>query len=154
MPSMQKPEGKYGYEQKAVKDFKKMILMVAGSAVKMQMDGELNLKDEQEILMNISDMMVECFNAESLLLRVQKINTRENQNPQEVYDAMLKTYIHDATSRIVKSATDALVSFAEGDLLGVMLKGLKRYSKYPPQNIKELRRVIAKRLIDENSYCL
>jgi hypothetical protein len=31
--------------------------MTAGAAAKMQMDGQLNLKEEQEILMNVSDMM-------------------------------------------------------------------------------------------------
>ncbi len=49
MPSMETMEGKYAPEQKAISDFKKMILMVAGSAVKEQMDRKLNLKNEQEI---------------------------------------------------------------------------------------------------------
>lgn len=48
--------------------------MAAGGAAKMQMDGQLNLKEEQEIVMNIADIMIEIFNAESLLLRVEKLS--------------------------------------------------------------------------------
>ncbi len=103
--------------------------------------------------MNISDMMIHCFNAESTLLRVQKIKNLDASHSLEVYEAILKTYIHDITSLIQKSATDALVSFADGDLLNVMLKGVKRFSNYPPQNVKNLRRLIAKKLIEENQYC-
>lgn len=154
MPSMERPEGKYGEEEKAMKDFKKMTLMVAGAAAKQQMDGHLDLKEEQEVLMNISDMMNECFNVESLLLRVKKIADYDTVASKEVYDAILKVFIHDATHRMTKFATDALVSFADGDLLKVMLRGLKRYSKYPPQNVKNLRRSIAKTLINEGGYCL
>ncbi len=155
MPSMETLEGDYAEEKKAIKDFKKMILMVAGAAAKQQMDGALNLKEEQEILMNISDMMIDGFNAESLLLRVEKLKGMDNKNAsQEIYEAILQTYIHDATSRMAKAASDALVSFAEGDVLNIMLRGVKRYSKYTPKNVKVLRRKIAQKLIGENAYCL
>lgn len=154
MPSLSQPEGAYGLEEKAIQDFKKMLLMVVGAAAKEQMDGKLNLKEEQEILINASDMMIDCFNAESLLLRIKKLSSLDREVDIEIYDAILKTYIHDATSRISKSATDALASFADGDLLAVMLGGVKRFAKYPPQNVKNTRRAIAKKLIDSNSYCL
>ncbi len=154
MPSMEPITGAYGQEKKAVKDFKKLILMVAGAAAKLQMEGKLDLKAEQEILMNVSDMMIDTFNAESTLLRVEKLAGMDTQVDQEVYDAVLKTYIYDATSRVEKFAKDALVSFAEGDLLNIMLKGVKRFTKYPPVNVKVLRRRIAKQLIDADDYSL
>ncbi len=154
MPSMEKPTGAFGEEKKAVSDFKKIILMVAGAAAKMQMDGALNLKEEQEVLMNISDMMIDTFNAESILLRVEKLEGMDTEVDKSVYEAILKTYIYDATGRIEKFAKDALASFAEGDLLGVMLRGLKRYVKYPVQNVKAHRRAIAKVLIEADDYTL
>jgi alkylation response protein AidB-like acyl-CoA dehydrogenase len=154
MPSMERPSGKYGEEQQALKDFKKIILMVAGGAAKMQMDGKLNLKEEQEILMNTADLMVDVFNAESLLLRVEKLNDKfDKKNSQEVYDAMLQVFFADATARIHKFATDAIASFAEGDLLRTFLMGLKRFTKYPPVNVKEKRRLIADTMLEANSYC-
>ena len=153
MPSMERLEGDYAEEIKAVSDFKKVILMVAGSAAKMQMDGKLNLKEEQEVLMNTADMFIDLYAAESMLLRVQKLAGMQKELPQEVYDAMLKVFIHDATARISRNATDALASFAEGDLLKTFLMGVKRFTKYPPVNVKEKRRLVAAVLRKAGGWC-
>ncbi len=155
MPSMSRPEGEYGEEIKAVADFKRLILMVAGAAAKEQMDGKLNLKGEQEILMNIADMLGDLLQAESTLLRVQKLRA-EGLGKQDitVYDAILRTYLHDATARMMKNATDAVASFVEGDLLRTFTMGIKRFTKYSPQNVKVLRRKVADVLIEANEYAL
>jgi len=155
MPSMTPLVGAYAEEKKAVSDFKKVVLMVAGAAAKMQMEGKLDLKSEQEILINIADMMIDVFNAESTLLRVEKLAGMENKKQsQDVYDAILRTFITDATSRMNKNATDALTGFAEGDLLKTMLLGLKRFTKYQPINVKAARRLVASKLIEANEYSL
>ncbi len=154
MPSFDQPEGAYAAEKKAIKEFKKAVLMTAGAAAKMQMDGELNLKEEQEVIMNVSDMLLDTLTAESLLMRVEKLAGMDSkEQPQEIYDAMLKVFMTDATARIHKNGTDALVSFAEGDLLRTMLMGLKRFTKYTPTNVKKARRMIADRMIEANGYC-
>lgn len=152
MPSMEKLEGAYAEETKALSDFKKIILMVAGGAAKMQMDGKLNLKDEQEVLMNCADMLIDLYAAESTLLRVQKLNGMQKEQPQEVYDAMLQVFFHDATARMTKNATDALASFADGDLLKTFLMGLKRFTKYPAVNVKVKRRLVADALLKANGW--
>lgn len=153
MPSLEKPEGTYGEEEKAIKAFKKLVLMVAGAAAKQQMDGKLNLKEEQEILMNVADMLSYLFIAESTLLRTQKLQDVDSGIEQKLYDAMLRVYLHDANAKMNKLATDTLTAFAEGDLLRTMLMGVKRFTKYPPQNVTALRREVAARLIAENEYC-
>ncbi|MBK7410567.1 MAG: acyl-CoA dehydrogenase family protein [Saprospirales bacterium] len=154
MPSMDRPDGLYAEEKKAVKEFKKAVLMTAGAAAKLQMDGQLNLEEEQEILMNVADMLFEAFVSESLLLRVEKLHDMPGKAAeQDLYEAMLQVYLHDATSRMTRFGTDALASFAEGDLLRTLLMGLKRFTKYPAKNVKQLRRKIAARLVEANEYC-
>ncbi|MFN0176226.1 MAG: acyl-CoA dehydrogenase family protein [Saprospiraceae bacterium] len=153
MPSMERLEGDYAQEIKAVSDFKKVILMVAGGAAKMQMDGKLNLKEEQEVLMNCADMFIDLYAAESMLLRVQKLVGMKKEQPQEVYDAMLQVFLHDATARMTRNATDALASFAEGDLLKTFLLGVKRFTKYPPVNVKVKRRLVAEALRKAGGWC-
>ncbi|MBL7805794.1 MAG: acyl-CoA dehydrogenase family protein, partial [Saprospiraceae bacterium] len=154
MPGFEKTEGAYSEEHKAIADFKKIILMCAGGAAKMQMDGKLNLKDEQEILMNCADMLIDLYVAESMLLRVEKLSMRsEKPQPQEVYDAMLQVFFHDASARMAKNATDALASFAEGDLLKTFLMGVKRFTKYPPVNVKAKRQLVAATLRANNGWC-
>ncbi|MEM6398320.1 MAG: acyl-CoA dehydrogenase family protein [Bacteroidota bacterium] len=154
VPSLEPATGTYGEETRAVANFKKLILMVAGAAAKKQKDGELNLKEEQEILMNIADMLGDLLEAEALLLRLQKLEGRELEHPEAVYPAILKVYLHDANARMAKNATDAVASFAEGDLLRTFTMGIKRFTKYPPQNVKKLRRVVAEYLIEKNAYVL
>ena len=153
MPSFNQPEGVYGKELKAVEDFKKTILMVAGAAVKDQMDGKLNLKDEQMILMNVADMMIDTFLVESTLLRVMKLNDiSTKKQDQQVYDAMLRVLTSDAQARISKAALDALASFAEGDVYNALTMGVKRFTKYPTPRIKAERTLIADAQISANEY--
>ena len=154
MPSFGRPEGEYADEYAALKDFKKIILMVAGGGAKMQMDGKIDLQNEQEVLMNVADMLAETFNSESTLLRVHKLaGMSERPLSMEVYDAILKVHFADATARMSKWATDALCSYAEGDMLKTFLMGLKRFTKYPPVNVKKERRTIAAAMVAANEFC-
>ncbi|MEO6037398.1 MAG: acyl-CoA dehydrogenase, partial [Saprospiraceae bacterium] len=105
------------------------------------------------ILMNTADMLIDLFAAESMLLRVQKLAGRQKEQPQEVYDAMVQVFFHDASARMSKNATDALASFAEGDLLKTFLMGVKRFIKYPAVNVKVKRRLVAAALLQANGWC-
>ncbi|NJO87440.1 MAG: acyl-CoA dehydrogenase, partial [Lewinella sp.] len=155
MPTPEDNSGAYGAEIKAVSDFKKLILMVAGGAVKQQMDGHLDLKQAQEVLMNVADMLGDLLQAESMLLRVQKIQENGHApHPQAVYDAMLRVYFHDANARLAKWATDAVAAFTEGDLLRTFTLGIKRFAKYPTQNVVALRRTVADFCITANAYVI
>ena len=153
MPSRDIPEGQYGHEDKSLKNLKKILLMVAGAAAKYQMDGKHDLKEEQMIVANIANIAMDVFLAESLLLRVKKLNSMPAYGEiQSLYDAMLKLFLYEAQSRIAQEAMDCLASFATGDELVIMLKGVKRFTKYPVQNVKELRTKLADHAIAENDY--
>ena len=155
MPTFEQVEGDFAHEKKAVSDFKKIILMVAGAAAKDQMDGKLNLKEEQMILMNVADMMIDTYQLESALLRVRK--QREVGNTQAeapVYEAILRLYAHDVQFRITKSATDALSSFATGDVAKALNMGVKRFTKYPTPNVRNDRQLIADSLLAANEFAI
>jgi hypothetical protein len=154
MPDRTEPEGQLGYEQKAISDFKKILLMVAGAAAKYQMDGKHDLNNEQQIVLRIADIAIDTFLAESLYLRVNKIIGGNYGADTSVPIAILKLALHDAQARIAKWGIDALASFATGDELTIMLKGIARFSKYPPQNVKALRNAIAELTVQKNGYPL
>lgn len=137
-------------ERNYVRGFKKVILMVAGSAVQKLMQ---TLAKEQEILMNIADISIDTYMAESVLLRVEKKIEKHGESACELDIAVAKTYIYDMSTKIEKAAKDAINSFAEGDEARMMLMGLKRFTKVEPLNIKETRQKIAQKLIEENKYC-
>ena len=121
--------------------------MTAGSAVQKLM---MQLPKEQEILMAISDMMIETYVSESLLLRTQKLVDLKGEENCQVEIAIMKSYIYDACDKINKSGKDILNSFAEGDELRMMLMGLKRFTKHEPFNVKLNKRIVADNAIKNN----
>ena len=145
-----KPEGLLAAEKSNIENFKKAVLLVAGAAVQKLM---MQLAKEQEVLMNIADMLIDLYIAESLYLRVAKIVGMRGEAASEVYIQMLKTYMSDASDRLSKSGKDAINSFADGDEQRMLLMGLKRFTKTAPLNVKESRRIIAAKLLEENKYC-
>ena len=138
-------------ERKLLVGFKKVILMVAGSAVQKLMQ---TLAKEQEILMNIADIAIYTYMAESVLLRVEKKIETQGEVATELDIAIAKTYFFDIASKVEKSAKDAIMSFAEGDEARMMLMGLKRFTKTEVHNPKDARQKIAQILIEKNKYCL
>ena len=137
-------------EKKLLANFKKAVLMVAGSAVQKLM---MELAKEQEVLMNIADMMIDVYIGESLQLRVEKmVSLRGEAACAEAID-ILRVWLYDASDRINKAGKDAIGSFSEGDEQRLLLMGLKRFTKTSPLNVKEARRRIAAKLLSENKYC-
>lgn len=134
-----------------LENFKKVALMVAGSAVQKLMQ---TLSKEQEILMNIADILIATYQAESVLLRVEKNLSEGRIQDNDVQVAIAKLYFYDAADEINKKGKDAIVSFAEGDEARMMLMGLKRFTKTEAINPKELRQQIAQELIDSGKYFL
>jgi hypothetical protein len=144
-------EEAFAKELKTIANFKKAILMTAGAAVQKLM---AKLESEQEILMNIADMSIETFAAESALLRVMKLAERKGLENVEFEMDMMKVYLTDAADRINKYGKDAVNSFAEGDEQRMMLIGIKRFTKADPFNTKAARRRIADKLIRDRKYPL
>jgi alkylation response protein AidB-like acyl-CoA dehydrogenase len=144
-------EGAFAKEKKAIANFKKCILMVAGAAVQKLM---MTLSKEQEILMNIADMAIITYHAESALLRLEKLTALKGEAATSVQADIVKTYIYDAADAINKAGKDALNSFAEGDELRMMNIGLKRFTKVEPFNTKDARRRICAQLVADNGYKL
>lgn len=152
LPTKSNDDAPWSAEMTAVQNFKKLMLLVAGAAVKYQMDGKIYLTNEQEIVMHVADIGIDCFLAESILLRSQKLSSSSISYPKEVINSMTQLFIHDAQARIQKHASDALAAFATGDELLIMQKGVKRFSAYPVINSVKARRAAADFMIQGNGY--
>jgi alkylation response protein AidB-like acyl-CoA dehydrogenase len=151
LPEMSEPdETLFAYEKKLITNFKKAVLLVAGGAVQKLM---ATLSKEQEVLMNVADMIIETYVAESVLLRVEKMTGMKGEASCKEQLAMMRVYVNDACDKIWLSGKEALNSYAEGDELRMMLMGLKRYTKQDAFNPKAARQTIAEKLISENKYC-
>jgi alkylation response protein AidB-like acyl-CoA dehydrogenase len=138
-----------GKETQYVENFKKCVLMVAGAAAqKLNKD----LIKEQEVLMNLADMLLMTYVAESTLLRTQKRITLLGEEKSQEEIAATQTLIYDFTDKMNKHAKDALSSFAGEDELRMMLMGVKRFTKTDVLNVKATRQLIAKGMLERGGY--
>lgn len=137
-------------EKKLITNLKKAILMTSGAAVQKLM---MKIDNEQEVLMNIADMAIETFHAESVLLRVMKMVEQRGEAACQLHLDIMRTYLYDAADKVNKSGKDAVNSFADGDEQRMILMGLKRFTKAEPFNCKDARRRIADKMVVEGKYC-
>lgn len=139
----------FAKEKKALQNLKKAGLMVAGAAVQKLMQ---NIADEQEILMNLADMLIEGYVAESMILRVEKLISQNGEEKHKIEKEMATIYLYRAMRIATEKGREAIYAFAEGDEQRMMLMGLKRFTKLEPYNLKEARRMVADHLISKNEY--
>ncbi len=141
----------FAAERKQLASFKKAVLLVAGAAVQKLM---MKLETEQEVLMNIADMMMISFHAESALIRLEKLTALRGEDAMSFESDIVHVYLYEAADAIHKAGKDAINAFAEGDDQRMLLLGLKRFAKSSPYNSKEANRRIARKLIAEGKYPL
>lgn len=152
IPSFETPDFSvlFAEEKDLIARLKKVFLMVAGSAV--QKFGP-DLEKHQQLLMAASDILIEIYMAESAVLRTEKNAKRFGEENQKTQIAMSQLYLYQAVETIIQKGKEAIVSFAEGDELRMMLMGLKRFTKYTNYpNVAALRVQIADKVAEDNAY--
>jgi alkylation response protein AidB-like acyl-CoA dehydrogenase len=137
--------GPLGAELAAVAQAKKALLFTAGSAIQRFGD---TIRDEQEVLMHISNIVMDVFAMDTAIHRLMK------KNAAEPHLDVVRTFINDAMSRIEFSARQVLAAIAEGDSLRTQLAALRRLLKWTPINTVKARQRIADFLTDSNRYAL
>ncbi|GAB3315464.1 acyl-CoA dehydrogenase family protein [Hymenobacter humi] len=151
IPSLSQEEetGLFSKEFKTIANLKKAILMVAGTAVQKY---AATLAKEQELLMNIADMAIKVYTAESVLLRVEKEAAAKGAEAMSVQADMARVYLTDTIDTLEKAGKDAIGSMTEGDEQRLLTMGLKRFTKAELLNVRDARRRIAAVVIEANEY--
>ena len=65
---------------------------------------------------------------------------------------MLDVFVYDAADKIRKSAWDAINSFATDEMQNTYKNVIETLTTVPGINIKEARRKVAEKLIEDNCY--
>ena len=139
-----------GEELRAVAAFKKVALMVLGTA--MQTYGP-KLNDEQEVLSYAADIMIDTFAAESAVLRASAAMAGTLPRA-EFHEAAARIFVNDAAQRIDGAARSALAAMGDGDTLRTLLAALRRILKVTPVNTVALRRRLADATVERGRYIL
>ncbi|WNJ20418.1 acyl-CoA dehydrogenase family protein [Pontibacter sp. G13] len=150
LPSFGEEElGRFGEEKKVIANLKKAILMVAGKAAQ---DLGPKINDEQELLMNLADMVVQVYGAESILLRAEKYEQLNGEEAAKQRVNMAKVYLYEAVDNVHRAGKEAIANFAQNDDQNVLVMGLRRFTKAKLVNTKALRREIADTMIEAGKY--
>jgi len=123
-----------------------MLLPVVSDTFKRQ------LGEEEEILMNISDMIMSVYVFESTLLRVEKLEKEGFKQDIKIYRDILDVLTRDTLQKTYSNAFDAIGSFAKGEQKDALSNALRTLTKADPTNVKESRRRIANKLNDDGVY--
>jgi alkylation response protein AidB-like acyl-CoA dehydrogenase len=139
-------------ERHLIHNFKQLFLMIAGNAA--QKFGA-KLEENQQVLLALSDILIETYFAESGLLRTLKNIEKNGLESQEIQMAMVQCYVYEAYETINQRAKEVIINISTDEEQNQLLTALKThcdYRIYP--NIIELKNKIADSLIKENNYYL
>ena len=135
-------------EQKIVSALRKTVIVAVG--LSMERFGE-KLQDEQEVLMALSDLMIEAFAAESSVLRARQAAAAGGAMASLHADAAM-VIAHDAGLRAETISRTLVGSILEGDAQRTALAGLRRVLKVAPANTMAARRRIAEAVLSKRAY--
>ena len=139
------PSGAFGVELAALAQAKKALLFTAGSAIQKFAD---SIRDEQEVLTHLSNMVMDVFAMDTAIHRVMK------RASSSLHQDVTRTFINDAMSRVEFSAKQVLAAVAEGDAMRTQLAALRRLLRWMPINTVQTRQRIADFLVDNGRYAL
>ena len=111
------------------------------------------MAQEQEILNNMADIITLTYVAESTMLRVKKMESMQTSLDTSLLRDIVDVFMLDAADRIRKYALDAIYSLDAEEDIEKYTKGVSHFTDLPRFNVKEARRRIADKLIEENEYC-
>lgn len=134
-------------KRRYIRNFKRVTLLCMHGAMKQF--GK-SLVYEQEVMFNIAEMMMEIYLSESLALRIEKREALKGAEP--VYRDILDVNIYSTADIVRKSAADAIYSFAPEEMTHKLISANETLTRVKGINIKEARRRIADKLIEDNLY--
>lgn len=140
-------EDYFAEKHRYISNYKKLTLLAIHCAVK---EFEKKLVYEQEILMNITEMMMETYLSESLCLRVEKLAA--SNHDVSILKDILDVNVYDTASLVRKSASDAFNSMPGCSTDERLASATGNLTATAGVNVKDARRRIADKLIGDNAY--
>jgi alkylation response protein AidB-like acyl-CoA dehydrogenase len=133
-------------ESRLVHNAKRIALFTIGTAYQKY---GAELEKQQEVLMNISDIVMEAFAMESSLLRSRKLAASgKGTNAAN----MCAVFLREAMDRVEVSARNIVGACSEGNALRKNMVAIRSFANYDPLDAIALRRNIASRLLAAGCY--
>jgi hypothetical protein len=145
-----KYNGPLNNEKENIDSLKSVFLMILGSSLKDKIDLEKN----QQLLLCLSNILIEIYMAESTVLRTEK-NINNKSSNLETKKALSKIYLYNANDIVSKNGKEAINLISTGFKMNQMHKILdKKVSSNKGVNIIKLRNDVSDKFSSENKYFL
>ena len=103
--------------------------------------------------MNMADILIDIYLAESVYLRVSKNLKELDDEKVIVYESLAKLYTYESIQRAIASFKEVILNItkdSEHEDMIEIVNNLLSYKDNP--DVIELRRIIAKNVIQNNKY--
>ena len=136
-------------ERQIIKNLKKIFLLISGYA--FQKYGQ-ELDKNQQVLIGLSNIMIEVYFSESAILRTIKNNKKGADMKYQI--DMTSIYVFEATEIVIKSSKEIIANISKGHEQLNLMKSVHRLCRYDQiPDIISLKNRVADKLIAENQYC-
>jgi alkylation response protein AidB-like acyl-CoA dehydrogenase len=139
-----------GGEREYVERLKRLSVALLGSAVATYGDG---LKDEQEVLAQIADVIIEAYAVESGIVRAEKISARGDSRASVAVD-IARVYTNDAADRVAAASRQVVAALSSRGADAGLGAGVQRLAAYAGVDAIAARRRIANAVIEAGKYPL
>lgn len=136
-------------EKRIIDIAKRIGRFVIGAAYEKYQKG---LRDEQELIGMISNILIEIYALESALLRSQKMLNSKEPERAAIPTKMTKVLFHDFLEKIDFLARRTLEAIEAGEVLRKDLEAIRKLTFLSPINTVALRRDIADAMIRYGRY--
>ena len=143
------PDQILSLERQIIKNLKKIFLLISGYA--FQKYGQ-ELDKNQQVLIGLSNIMIEVYFSESAILRTLKNNKKGADMKYQI--DMTRIYVFEATEIVIKSSKELIANISKGNEQLNLMKSVHRLCRYDQiPDIISLKNRVADRVIVENQYC-
>ncbi len=139
-------KGTLAEEKHALGNFKKAVIMIAGAVTQRMMN---ELKQEQEILLQLADMFIQLYAFESALLRSEKQASKADFAIRRDLTTLL---MHRCADAIRHAGKEAILGFMENTEAAQFLRALESWTQAPIANLKAARRRVAEKTLEKGEY--
>lgn len=112
------------------------------------------LINEQEIIMNLSDILSEIYVLESAYLRAEKMKDRQSAAQTDIYQNIVQVQTYEASNKVSQAAREVVDAYASGLENKFLKKSIRCLVPDYSINCKEKRRSIAKYAYEQMGYGL
>ncbi|NDI34750.1 acyl-CoA dehydrogenase family protein [Chengkuizengella sediminis] len=136
-------------EKAMLNSTKKIFLMVLGKAIQQF---KQQLEEQQEILEIISNLAIQIYAMESVILRTKKAIGKEGIVRAKQKWNITAAFTQESFAKVEHMAKEAFVMMEDGDELKMTLAILKKLVRFNPRNLLPIKRQIAAAIIDSKKY--